>query len=62
MLPQTWLVALPAAAEASGNASPFNLVAILGPEGRQSTANLAQNLAAGRARLLQVIVQKDQEG
>ena len=54
-----WFAAMQSA-PATGNGSTFNLGAILGPDGigKEALPNFARNLAEGRARLMQVVVQK----
>ena len=54
-----WFAQARAAVPPPGGAGVFNLASVLGSDAGQWTANFARNLAEGRARLLQVIAQKD---
>jgi SAM-dependent methyltransferase len=55
----SWFVEFQRAQQTTGGGNPVNLAAVLGPDAKQVTGNLAQNIQEGRVRLMQVIVQKE---
>jgi SAM-dependent methyltransferase len=55
----SWFGELQKAQQATSGVNPLNLGSVIGPESRRMMANLAQNIKEGRARLMQVIAQKD---
>jgi ubiquinone/menaquinone biosynthesis C-methylase UbiE len=55
----TWLANLQRQQPESGSTNTLTLASVMGPDMRQMVMNVAQNIKEGRARLMQVIVQKD---